>query len=282
MAAKAWIKLKVGLARDPKHRRTMGEGIWLYLYLVDHADWDTGVVDEFKDKDCAGDMEVSISWVRRHRRALEEATYIDTAPRGPKGLRVTITKWIDPRSEGVQKQTPLENKGAQIQTPLQSESAQKRTSLLESVQTRTPLESKGDHKGVQDRSPLQAQHEHASRESVTTAATSSREGTDRGVFGLLETVWGQMVSGQTEMEMWQNLEQEFPLAWIEDAMKEALEHGGGTKKSIRYIRVILNRWKAEGREARQKQSSEGYQPAPGPIVTRLYDPADLVPLPEGA
>jgi hypothetical protein len=71
----------------------------------------------------------------------------------------------------------------------------------------------------------------------------------RDVFKLLETIWGQMVSGMYEAEQWIDLEKEFPLDWIEDAMKVAIENGGGTRRNLKYIRTTLQGWKARGKDA---------------------------------
>ena len=47
---KQWISVKCGLSRDPKHRQQMGESVWLFLHMLDRADWDSGKVMEWKDE----------------------------------------------------------------------------------------------------------------------------------------------------------------------------------------------------------------------------------------
>lgn len=79
------------------------------------------------------------------------------------------------------------------------------------------------------------------------------------VFRLMETLWGQMVSGPYEAEQWNTLVEEYPIDWIEDAMKEAVDCGGGTKRSIRYVQKVLARWKQDGR-------ASGKQPDPAPAA----------------
>lgn len=97
---KVWIKIKRGIATDPKHRQRLGNAIWLYLMLIDEADWETGIVDPYKDEDMAGEMATSISWIREQRRLLEKEGYIECQQLGQKGQRITITKWINPKSYG--------------------------------------------------------------------------------------------------------------------------------------------------------------------------------------
>ena len=43
MAEKTWIKLKRGIL-EKKHRDELGIRIWLYLYMLDIVDWDTGII----------------------------------------------------------------------------------------------------------------------------------------------------------------------------------------------------------------------------------------------
>jgi hypothetical protein len=99
MSKKQWIKFKRGLFKDPKHRKAMGEAIWLYGDLIDVADWTTGKVDGFKDQEWADEMDISKAWVRKHRRKLEKAGYISAEQHGSRGMTITIHKWINPRME---------------------------------------------------------------------------------------------------------------------------------------------------------------------------------------
>jgi hypothetical protein len=71
----------------------------------------------------------------------------------------------------------------------------------------------------------------------------------RNIFKLLETIWGQMVSGIYEAEQWMDLEKDYPLDWIEDAMKVAIDNGGGTRRNIKYVRTTLQGWKDRGKDA---------------------------------
>lgn len=108
--AKNWIKVKRGMVTDPKHRQKIGGGIWLYLMLVDMADFETGVVDPYKDEDIASDMSASVSWVRKMRRILEEMGYIEARQLGPKGMQIIIGKWTNPRGyDGEVKNVPGES-----------------------------------------------------------------------------------------------------------------------------------------------------------------------------
>lgn len=121
---KVWIKVKRGMVIDPRHRQRMGAAIWYYLTLVDMANFDTGIVDPYKDEDMASDMDASRSWVRKMRNLLEDEGYITCEQLGPKGMRITITKWINPRGySGEVKNTA--RKSATPVTPSETDTASK-------------------------------------------------------------------------------------------------------------------------------------------------------------
>lgn len=83
---------------DPKHYKNMGEGLWLYLWLLDHMTSvnENGVGKVLKNKPITYEMvgdeigmsrQVYIRWVDR----LRSAGYIQTT-RTPKGLCFTVNK----------------------------------------------------------------------------------------------------------------------------------------------------------------------------------------------
>jgi len=97
MSKKHWIYIKRGLSEDPKHREAMGNKIWLYMHIIDQADWESGIVREWRDKDQADDMQMQLRTVRDQRQELEKLGYI-TCKQGRGKQQITITKWIDPRN----------------------------------------------------------------------------------------------------------------------------------------------------------------------------------------
>lgn len=95
MAKKTWIKIKRGLL-EPKHRDALGIRIWLYLYILDNADWTTGKVTEWRDADAADDLQIPQRTIRDQRVKLENDGYI----RCDQGLHkqiITVMNWTDPR-----------------------------------------------------------------------------------------------------------------------------------------------------------------------------------------
>lgn len=95
MAKRTWIKVKRGLL-EPKHREQLGEAWFVYFYCLDVADWNTGVISDWKDKDVASELGISLPTVRRHRLRLEEQGYIKSEKRSY-GLRVSVCRWTNPR-----------------------------------------------------------------------------------------------------------------------------------------------------------------------------------------
>ena len=93
---KTWVKVKRGLLIDPKHRMDLGNRIWLYLYMLDVADWDTGKVIEWRDRCAADDLQMPISTIRTQRREIEEAGYISCRQHHSHQV-ITIKRWVNPR-----------------------------------------------------------------------------------------------------------------------------------------------------------------------------------------
>ncbi len=120
---KTWIKIKRGLL-EPKHRDRLGIRIWLYVYILDNTDWETGQIREWRDKDAADEMQMPARTLTQHRQQLENDGYITCEVAGNKQI-ITIHNYTDPRKydgevtnpkgEGTQNRVPLEvggnNKG---------------------------------------------------------------------------------------------------------------------------------------------------------------------------
>ncbi len=97
MTRKTWIKVKRGLLTDPRHRRTLGARIWLYLHIIDRADWDKGAVLEWRDEDEADALEMPVRTLRQQRKQLQEDSYI-TCNQLQHCQEIIIHKWVNPRS----------------------------------------------------------------------------------------------------------------------------------------------------------------------------------------
>ncbi len=96
MAKKNWIYVKRGLSENPKHRAQMGEAIWLFLHIIDRADWEMGIAYDWKDEQEAADMGMSVRTLRDQRRKLDELNYISCKQK-QYGQDIIIKNWINPR-----------------------------------------------------------------------------------------------------------------------------------------------------------------------------------------
>ena len=105
MAKKHWIYIKRGLSEDPKHRAKMSECVWLYMHIIDRADWETGIAFEWKDKQEAIDMGMNVDTLRAQRRKLEELDYIRCKQK-QHDQDIYIMEWKNPRDYGAEVKNP--------------------------------------------------------------------------------------------------------------------------------------------------------------------------------
>jgi hypothetical protein len=99
MAKKHWIYIKRGLSEDPKHRNAMGECIWLYMHIIDRADWEKGIAYDWKDEAEAADMGMPLRTLREQRRKLDDLGYISCVQL-KHNQNIIIKRWINPRDYG--------------------------------------------------------------------------------------------------------------------------------------------------------------------------------------
>lgn len=105
MAKKNWIYMKCGLSRDPKHRAQMGECVWLYMHIIDRADWETGIAYDWKDREEAAEMGMPVDTLRAQRQKLESWDYIrGIQKQHSQDLR--IMEWRNPRDYGAEIKNP--------------------------------------------------------------------------------------------------------------------------------------------------------------------------------
>ena len=79
------------VSENGRHRRVMGQSIWLYLYLIIHADRKTGTLYRIT-KTVSKDTGISTRTVQSWLKTLRKNGYITTRRTG-RSLIITITKW---------------------------------------------------------------------------------------------------------------------------------------------------------------------------------------------
>ena len=92
---KQWVSLGRDFAVNPKVRQDLGECIWLYLYMVDKANWETGTIIGWKDADEAAALELNPRTVKDQRQKLDRLGYIDFIQR-QRDHDVIIRDWHVP------------------------------------------------------------------------------------------------------------------------------------------------------------------------------------------
>jgi hypothetical protein len=115
MAKKHWIYIKRGLSEDAKHRAAMGQCIWLYMHIIDRADWETGIAYDWKDKEEASDMGMPVDTLRAQRTKLEQGDYIRCIQK-QHGQDIKIMEWRNPRDYSSDVKNPR-NEGMDLLTP---------------------------------------------------------------------------------------------------------------------------------------------------------------------
>uniref|UniRef100_A0A6M3L7C2 Putative DNA binding, helix-turn-helix domain containing protein n=1 Tax=viral metagenome TaxID=1070528 RepID=A0A6M3L7C2_9ZZZZ len=98
MTKKTWIKLKRGIL-DVKHVKSVGPALWLFCLLVDEADWPTGKVFGWTDRQAAADLGIKLNTARDWRQRLEKYKYI-TCQHVGQSLEIQIHNWTNPREYG--------------------------------------------------------------------------------------------------------------------------------------------------------------------------------------
>jgi hypothetical protein len=95
MARKTWIKVRRGIL-DSKHTDALGAAWYLFFYILDQADWETGKIIGWKDQFAADELGKTLSLIRYHRQHLQNKEYIICEKRKTDQI-ITVNRWKDPR-----------------------------------------------------------------------------------------------------------------------------------------------------------------------------------------
>lgn len=93
---RTWIKVRCGIL-TPEHVGAIGPAIWLFLYILDRVDWQTGQLEDWRDALASDDMGIPKSTVRKHRGRLEEEGYIRCRA-GYQSLAIEVMNYSGPRT----------------------------------------------------------------------------------------------------------------------------------------------------------------------------------------
>lgn len=98
----------------------MGECVWLYMHIIDRADWEKGIAYDWKDEAEAADMGMPLRTLREQRRKLDELGYISCVQLRH-NQNIIIKRWINPRDYGGKVLNTDEFEGDAAMEPLKDE-----------------------------------------------------------------------------------------------------------------------------------------------------------------
>lgn len=98
-----WVHLWGGLVRDPtgKHHKAIKQAVWLYLYLLQGANWKTGLLFR-RIATIATETGINPRTIERWLMILRKGGYIRSASNG-RTLNISITKWRPVSRKGTSK-----------------------------------------------------------------------------------------------------------------------------------------------------------------------------------
>ena len=235
MARKTWFKVKRGIL-DPKHIDRLGNAWYLYFYILDNADWETGTIPEWKDIYAADDLGKPLGMIREHRKQLVDGKYI-RCDKQQYSQKITIFNWTDPRRyDGIVQNinteswdfSELQEDDLEIESYDQSKG---QSSPQSSGQT-------FPNQAVNDVPFIQSQN-HISHNTVLTTTTA---------FAVFAAEIGSL--SPTVSERLGMLVDDYSDQWVQDAIKEAVLNN---VKKLPYIEAMLKSWKENGKGKRVKR-----------------------------
>lgn len=257
---KNWITIKRGLSEDPKHRERMGNRVWLFLHLIDRADWETGKVYDWRDEEEAEDMVMNWRTLQRQRQELADLGYISCKSNG-RGQEITIYNWTNPRNYSGKTINP---RGGQ-DTGSEPEQDEKDAEYVEYADLRNQSTHESTHESTHTlrRDLRTTTYDSEVRSQQSEAAATQANTPETGIADLAKA-YESNIGMITAMiaETLQDDMAEYGVEWCKDAIKEAVT---SNVRSWKYCQSILARWKREGkgslRQKRQPRKPE-YTQAP--------------------
>lgn len=210
-----WIKIHTGLTNDKVHRERMGIRVWLFMWLVDHADWSSGVVYDYTDRWAGDEMGLSSRTIEDQRQTLERDGYIQCY-QAFQCQFIRIMRWRDPRQVNP----------SQINIP--GDETSYGTFRTHGTELSVPIPAESSV-------PLHI-------DQILSDSSTHVDGNDRpNIFTVYEQNIGVLSPMIVEkLKYWDAL---VPEEWIEHSIRIAVENN---KRNIAYAEAILRRWQDQG------------------------------------
>lgn len=255
---RTWIKIKRGLITDPEHRQRMGECLWLFEYMLDLANWETGRIYGWKDRFAADDMQMPVATVRYQRQKLQKNGYIDSAQE-QYGLTIIISRYVNPREhseqainipEGASPPDPPHMGGASEGQGANELSPSAQGDKQDDKQAHRQDDSQGDN-GLAPL-PLISHITQSPEPEVEAAAAAMFRIWERSAGPLTQGIAADLSDLGSECEVHRKT---LPPAtygggrpgylWVQDAIVEARRSTKGSF-NVKYVSAIIRRWLVEG------------------------------------
>ena len=218
---KQWISIKCGLSRDPKHRRAMANSIWLFMHMIDIADWETGIIHDWTDTGAAEEMEMELRTLREQRRDLESDGYI-TCTQKQYGQDIVIHNWTNPRE--YTGQVYNEKRGYKKMSPQKAASQGYIQGYIQgSIKNGTPTYS------PKNQITIKEEEEDGRAKKSANATLYEQE------IGALTPLIADALA---------DAEKTYPIEWIPEAIKIAVERNA---RNWKYILMVLKNAKNAGK-----------------------------------
>ena len=219
----------------------LGQAWYLYFYILDNADWDTGAIAEWKDEYAAQDLEKPLGMIREHRKRLADEGYI-TCEKGRHDQKITVHNWTNPRRYdgevlNVNPQSAEINELSEVQSTGKDE-----------LSFKSECQSTGQSTGQSVLEQAQIAVPSYSH-SITESQNHNKEST-AAVFRVYEQEIGLLTAFISE-RLKADID-DYTEGWVVDAIKTASE---SNVHNLKYVEAILQRWKTQGKDRRKKKKS---------------------------
>jgi len=226
---RTWITVKRGLL-EPKHRFALGELIWLFIYILDITNWESGIIEEWSDRGTSEEMDMPIDTLRDQRRKLEEKGYI-TCERKQRGIRIIVHNWTNPKEYTGHKYNEKPPSGTPSSTPSGTPSGKDQRENL--------------HSSLYQKSKVNNHNEIQQKNLAILYIENIGE------------IYGKYLADAIELA-----EKEYPNEWFEPAIMLAVNNN---VRKWSYIKAILDDWKANGVKIKTNKQKTGISKPTGTI-----------------
>lgn len=233
MNPKTWLKIKRGLL-EPEHRERMGVRVWLYMYIIDNVNWETGTIEDWTDQKAADDFGMEIRTLQSQRQQLQADGYI-SCKQIFQAQRIIVHNWTNPREysgrvinekseDGYTPDVTIENHGT-------------RNTVPHDTQSRVPIPT-------ENRVPFHIDHtlNHIEDHNKDAAEKSAPLPLTDGLRFTLEAFGAKRFKTVIQKETLKGLEKTYGTERLKEIVTWAAKKGMGLGQAIPAIEKAIPGW----------------------------------------